>query len=166
MSSVHINHVAHGAGFVTGCVLAWFFSRRSIGKAGALGVLILSWSMAGLTLAAFGAMVLSLFAGSASDVDATTACWKEAAEAVSPAFVPDQARQAKVCLDEAPRLEALANQSVRDGASALEDALSAYDEGDSARHAEALKVLERSLVTYAAWRDDATPRYVPLVRRR
>jgi len=79
--------------------------------------------------------------------------------------VPEEVRQAQACLASAPRLENAANQTVSDGASALQDALQAYDEGDAARQAAALKVLERSLLAYAAWRDEATPRYVPLVRR-
>jgi membrane associated rhomboid family serine protease len=164
--SAHINHVAHGAGFVAGSSMAWLFSRKALGKVGAVVVLATSWSLAGLTLAAFGAMVLSLFSGSAPDVDATTACWREAAAAVSPRFVPDDARRALTCLDDAPRLEAAANTAVQDGAAALRDAISAYDDGDSARYGAAVKAVEQSLLDYASWRDDATPRYVPLVRRR
>lgn len=164
--SAHINHVAHGAGFIAGSAMAWFFSRKSVGKAGAVGVLIASWSLAGLTLAAFGAMVLSLFSGSAADVDATTSCWRDVATAVSPAFVPDDARRALTCLESAPRLEATANAAVRDGASALRDAINAYDGSDSARLAGSIQVLQQSLLNYAAWRDDATARYVPMVRRR
>jgi len=163
--SAHINHVAHGAGFVTGMALAWGLSRRRLGRAAAAGVLVASWSVAGLTLAAFGAMVLSLFAGSAADVDATTSCWRDAAAAVSPTFDPEGARRAIDCLDGAPRLEATANQTIQDGAAALRDAASAYDEGDSARFALAVDSIERTLLAYAAWRDEATPRYVPLARR-
>jgi rhomboid protease GluP len=164
--SDHINHVAHGAGFVAGSTMAWLFSRKALGKAGAVVVLATSWSLAGLTLAAFGAMVLSLFSGSAADVDATTSCWKDAATAVSPSFAPDEARRALVCLEGAPRLESTANTAVQDGASALSDAIDAYDTSDSARLGGAIQALQQSLLDYAAWRDDATARYVPLVRRR
>jgi len=164
--SDHINHVAHGAGFTAGCAMAWLFSRKALGKVGAVTVLATSWSLAGLTLAAFGAMVLSLFSGNAADVDATTACWRDAATAVSPSFVPDDARRALTCLQEAPRLEAPANKAVQSGAAALSDAIDAYDTSDSARLGAAIQHLQQSLITYAAWRDDATPRYVPMVRRR
>ena len=163
--SDHINHVAHGAGFITGGALAWLFSRQSIGKAGALGVLVTSFSLLVLTLAAFTAMVLSLFAGSAADVDRTTACWHDAASAIAPRFTPDAARQAQGCLASAPRLESRANDIVSAGAGALADAINAFDAGDAGQQGAALSAFESSLVEFVAWRDEATPRYVPLVRR-
>ena len=163
--SDHINHVAHGAGFAMGSALAWLFSRRAFGRRGAAGVLVASMGMAALTLVAFGAMVFSLFSGSAADVDATTSCWREAATALSGTFDPDKARAAATCLEASPRLEATANRLTADGAAAVRDAIAAYDDGDSARFAASVDVVERSLVGYAAWREEATPRYVPLARR-
>lgn len=163
--SSHINHVAHGAGFVTGIALAWLLSRKKLGRRGAAGVLAASWSVAALTFAAFAAMVLSLFAGSAADVDTTTMCWRDAAVAVGDPFDPQQARAAAECLESAPRLESTANQTTADGARALQDAVSAYDEADSARFEVSVRSLEQALLGFAAWRDEATPRYVPLVAR-
>lgn len=163
--SAHINHVAHGAGFVTGGALAWGLSRKQMGRKSAAGVLVASWSLAGLIVAAFGAMVLSLFSGSAADVDAATSCWRDAATAVSPALDPEGAQRAIDCLDSTPRLEAPANRAIAEGAAALRDATAAYDQGDSAGYAQAVDGVERALLTYAAWREEATPRYVPLVRQ-
>ena len=164
LMSSHINHVAHAAGFLTGSGLAWLLSRKALGRGAAVLVLATSWSMAALTFVAFAAMVMSLFAGSAADVDATTSCWRDAAEAVSPKLDPEAARQASVCLQDAPRLEAPANRAVADGASALQDALDAWEEGDNARLNAAVEQVSVALLAYARWRDEATPRYVPLIR--
>ncbi|MDP6942919.1 MAG: rhomboid family intramembrane serine protease, partial [Myxococcota bacterium] len=99
--SAHINHVAHGAGFVTGGALTWVCSRKRLGKRAAVSVLVTSWALAALTLVAFGAMVMSLFAGSTADVNAANACWRDTEDAlatVSGAFDPERIGKAADCL--------------------------------------------------------------------
>ncbi|MEZ4266981.1 MAG: rhomboid family intramembrane serine protease [Myxococcota bacterium] len=151
----HINHVAHGAGFVVGGGLGYVASR-TIGRRPARRAMLASaMGLGGVAVAAFVAMVFSLYAGSAHDVMTADRCWREVGSLNGRAD-DDAISSARRCLLEVPRLEGPAN-------GAREDALLALAAFEGARDGAAARValaeLEEAALRYRIWQDEALPRY-------
>lgn len=151
----HINHVAHGAGLVTGGGLG-FVAARSVGSRGARRTLsAVAVALGAVAVAAFASMVVSLYAGSAHDVMAADRCWREVA-AVNRNADEDQLEAAMACLAGLARLEGPANDARERGLAALRG-LATADTGAAAR--AALDQLEEAALEYRVWQDSALARY-------
>ncbi len=151
----HINHMAHGAGFVAGGALGYVASRavlrRPYRRAMKAGALVLG----AVSVAAFVAMVFSLYAGSAHDVMTADRCWRDVAS-LNERAGDDAIAAARGCLSELPRLEGPANRARDQGQAALRAFENASDRASAQA---ALADLEEAALRYRSWQDEALPRY-------
>lgn len=151
----HINHVAHGAGFVVGGGLGYVASRAMLRRPTRRAMKAIALVLGGVSVAAFVAMVVSLYAGSAHDVMTADRCWRDVGSLNARA--DDEAiAAAQRCLSELPRLEAPANRAKEAGQAALRAFESATDRASAQA---ALADLGEAALAYRIWQDEALPRY-------
>ncbi|MGM0575744.1 MAG: rhomboid family intramembrane serine protease [Myxococcota bacterium] len=166
--SSHVNNVAHFGGLAAGAAVAFVVTRHRIGRTGAVVVMLASWVMGAVTAVSFGMMMWGLlFHGSGEDVQAATRCWRQAHAAVAQEFQPDEARQALACLEDAPSLEAPADEARERALRSLRLAIGAWETGDDGGLQRGTRQTGEALTDFLHWRDEALPRYgLTLVRDR
>jgi membrane associated rhomboid family serine protease len=151
----HINHVAHGAGFVVGGALGYVASRAALRRPYRQAMQVSGLALGAVSVAAFVAMVFSLYAGSGHDVMMADRCWRDVGS-LNERSDEDALAEARRCLDELPRLEGPANLARERGQVALRAFESANDRASALA---ALADLEEAALGYRIWQDEALPRY-------
>lgn len=155
----HINHVAHGGGFLAGAAGAWFLTSVRVGRAGAAALMLATWALGAATAGAFALMILSLFHGGPTDVLEADRCWRSAVRSVAPGFDPAAAEKALDCVGQIADLEPPANEARGQAEAGLRAALAAYDAGDASRLEQASTSVVAAHARYATWQREAVPRY-------
>ncbi len=158
--ATQVNNTAHLFGFLTGGAMALLLTKVRLSRLGAVALMLLTWTMAAVTVASFALMLLSAYRGGPDDFAEAQRCWIQVADVVQrPAFDPDRAMRARACLADAPRLEPEANQAAEQAARALGQGIEAWERGDSAPVARSLDAAAEAFKQYDRWRDEAAPRY-------
>ncbi len=154
-----INNHAHLGGLFVGAGIGWVLSTVRLGRGGAVLVLILSTVMFVMTLAAFGAMALSLSRGSGSDVQEAQRCWRKVHATGLEAWSPESVQEADRCLRAVHDLEPEAERARDMALEAFAAGNKAWDEGDAVRVEGARARVAQSLGIFATWFEGALPRY-------
>lgn len=155
----NLNHVAHIVGLVVGAGMAAALTKLGSSKPAAVGLMLGTWLVTAGTVVAALMMVLSLFSGGPTDLEAARNCWEEVHRSLGPPFEPTTARRAASCLGEMPRLEGPANDARDRAHDALRDAVAAHDLQDDAGRSRGIRAAREAEQAFDAWLSEAYPRY-------